>query len=80
MWKEGTIGVPNKDEKYAAVHYWAKVFDEGSIYGINEGRISKLMLKQNGKIVYNYDRGLDIPPQTAEAEMALTILLKEYEY
>lgn len=80
MWKEGTIGVPNKDGKYAAVHYCAKVFDEGSIYGINEGRISKLMLKQNGEIVYNYDRGLDIPPQTVEAKMAITILLKEYEY
>lgn len=80
MWKEGSIGVPNKDGKYTAVHYFAKVFDEGSIYGINEGRISKLMLKQNGEIVYNYDRGLDIPPQTVEVEMALTILLKEYEY
>lgn len=79
MWKEGTIGVPNKDGKYTAVHYCAKVFDESSIYGINEGRISKLMLRQNGDIVYNYDRGLDILPQTVEAEMALTILMKEYE-
>lgn len=80
MWKEGTIGVPNKDGKYTAVHYSAKFFDEDSIYGINEGRISKLELRQDGKTVYNYDRGLDIPPQTAEAEMALAILLKEYEY
>lgn len=79
MWKEGTIGVPNKGGKYTAVHYWAKVFDEDSVYGINEGRISKLMLKQNGEIVYNYDRGLDIPPQTIEAETVLAILLKEYE-
>ena len=79
MWKEGTIGVPNKDGKYTAVHYWAKVFDEDSVYGINEGRISKLMLKQNCEIVYNYDRGLDIPPQTIEAKTALAILLKEYE-
>lgn len=79
MWKEGTIGVPDKDGKYTAVRYCAKVFDEGSIYGINEGRISKLELRQNGKIVYNYDRGLDIPPQTAEAETALAILLKEYK-
>lgn len=80
MWKEGTIGVPDKDGKYTAVHYCAKVFDECSIYGIGEGRISKLELRQNGTIVYNYDRGLDVPPQTAEAEMALAILLKEYEY
>jgi len=79
MWKEGTIGVPNKDGKYTVVHYWAKIFDEGSVYGIKEGRISKLMLKQKGEIVYNYDRGLDIPPQTIEAGTALAILLKEYE-
>jgi len=52
--------------------------NENSVYGINEGRISKLMLKQNGEIVYNYDRGIDIPPQTIEAEKALAILLKEY--
>lgn len=79
MWKEGTIGVPNKSGKYTVVHYWAKVFDEDSVYGINEGKISKLMLKQNGEIVYNYDRGLDIPPQTIEAKTVLAILLKEYE-
>jgi len=79
MWKEGTIGVPNKDGKYTVVHYWAKIFDEGSVYGIKEGRISKLMLKQKGEIVYNYDRGLEIPPQTIEAGTALAILLKEYE-
>jgi len=79
MWKEGTIGVPNKDGKYTVVHYWAKIFDEGSVYGIKEGRISKLMLKQKGEIFYNYDRGLYIPPQTIEAGTALAVLLKEYE-
>ena len=79
MWKEGTIGVPNKDGKYTAVHYCAKVFDEGSIYGIGEGRISKLELRQDGKTVYNYYRGLDVDCRTQEAEMALAILLKEYE-
>ena len=42
------------------------------------GRISKLMLKQNGRVVYNYDRGEDIKPQTPEAEKALAILIHEY--
>ena len=78
MWKEGTIGVPNKGGKYTVVHYWAKVFDEDSVYGINEGRISKLMLKQNGEIVYNYDRGLDIAPADGDTDIALAILLKDY--
>lgn len=77
MWKEGTIGIPNKDGGRTAVHYWAKVYDEGSIYGIEGGRISKLMLKQDGEIVYNYDRGLDVDCQTSEAEITLAIILKE---
>lgn len=42
------------------------------------GRISKLMLKQDGRVVYNYDRGEDIEPLTREAEMALAILIHEY--
>ena len=43
----------------------AKVYSEGSVYGINEGRVSKLCVS-SGKAwkglsdtVYNYDRGLD---------------------
>lgn len=31
-----------------------------------------------GKEVYNFDRGLDIEPQTEEAEKALAILTHEY--
>lgn len=79
MWTEGTIGVPDKDGKYIAVKYQAKIYDEPSMFGIEEGRISKLNLRQDGKEVYNYDRGLDLPPQTPEAEIALAILLKEYK-
>lgn len=79
MWQEGTILTPNSDGSKTVVHYWAKVYDEGSPFGINEGRISKLMLKANGEIIYNYDRGEDIPPQTEAAEIALAILMKEYE-
>ena len=42
------------------------------------GRISKLMLKQDDRVVYNYDRGEDVEPQTTEAEMAVAILIHEY--
>ncbi len=79
MWKEGVIGVPTKDGKIIGVKYCAKVYDVGSQYGIEEGRISKLTLRQDGKEVYNYDRGLDLDCQTPEAETALAILLKEYK-
>ena len=50
----------------------------GEDYGIDGGRISKLMLKRNGVIAYNYDRGPDLEPVDEETEMALAILMKEY--
>ena len=46
--------------------------------GINEGRVSKLILKRNGEIVYNFDRGLDVEVADEDTELALAILLKEY--
>ncbi|WP_295088251.1 hypothetical protein [Ruminococcus sp.] len=78
MWKEGTIGIPKKEGGYTVVHYWAKVYKKKSKYGIEGGKISKATLKINGEVVYNYDRGLDVSPQTEAAEKALAILLYEY--
>lgn len=79
MWSEGTIGIPTKGAKYMAVHYWVKHYDEPSEeYGINGGKISKLMLKADGEVICNYDRGWDIEPTCKEAELALAILMKEY--
>ena len=57
MWKEGSIRVNGE-----VFHYWMKQYDKGSEWGIDGGRISKLMLKRDGKIVCNYDRGWDIEP------------------
>jgi hypothetical protein len=79
MWQEGTIGIPKKDGGYTVVHYWAKVYDTKSQYGIYGGRISKLTLKADGKVIYNYDRGVDVTPQNEAAEMSLAILLYEYQ-
>lgn len=74
MWHEGSVKVGS-----SIFHYWIKNFDEPSkIYGLEGGRISKVMLKRNGQIVYNYDRGLDIAPADQETEMALAILMKDY--
>lgn len=77
MWHEGVIGVP-KNGGYVSVKYSVKSYDEGSIYGIDEGRISKLWLSINGQQVANYDRGWDMEPTCEEAEFALAILLHEY--
>lgn len=65
-------------EKKACITFWAKVYEEKSEFGINGGKISKLMLKQNGEVVYNYDRGEDIPLRTPEAEKALAVILFEH--
>ncbi|GHU58590.1 hypothetical protein FACS1894133_3630 [Clostridia bacterium] len=48
------------------IRFNAKVFDEGSVYGINNGRVSKLDIRIDGKIAVNYDRGWDVKPQTPE--------------
>ena len=70
MWKEGSIKV-NGD----IFHYWIKQYEEGSEWGIEGGRISKLMLKRGGKIVCNYDRGWDVEPADENTQLALQLLL-----
>ena len=52
----------------------AKVYDEPSVYGINEGRVSKLSIGKTDtrdptrnffdQMDYNYDRGLDFKRRT----------------
>ena len=79
MWKQGAIGVKDSNGRMVSVTFWVKQYEEPSEeYGISGGRISKLMLKQDGRVVYNYDRGEDVPPQNEAAEMALAILMHEY--
>ena len=73
MWREGTIIINNN-----GYCYWVKHFDKGSQFGIDGGRISKLMIKRNGEIVCNYDRGWDIKPVDEDTEFALAILVKDY--
>ena len=73
MWKEGSINVHD-----SIIHYWVKCYKKSSKFGIDKGRISKLMLKRKGKIIANYDRGWDIEPVDEDAEIALAILLLEH--
>ena len=73
MWKEGVILINHR-----GYHYWVKQYVEGSQYGIDGGRISKLTIKRGGEIVCNYDRGWDIEPVDEDTQMALAILLYDY--
>ena len=79
-WHEGTIGIPQKDGSSKIAHYWVKAFEEGSKWGINGGKISKLSIKIDGEWVANYDRGWDIKPAEDDeaAQLAYCILLNEY--
>ena len=70
LWREGAMRV--YDETF---HYWAKVYDEGSEYGIDGGRVSKLTMKRDGKVVCNYDRGWDIKPVDENTKLAMDIVL-----
>ena len=70
MWKEGSLRVNGE-----IFHYRMKQFDKGSKWGIDGGRISKLMLKRNGETVYNFDRGEDVAPIDKSTALALKILL-----
>ncbi len=73
MWSEGSIKIGNN-----IIHYWVKHFEEASVFGVEKGRISKLMLKCNSKVIANYDRGWDIEPSGKDAEIALAILMEKY--
>ena len=70
MWETGTLRVEDQ-----VVGYSMKVFEEPSEYGINQGRISKLTLKNDNKVIANYDRGWDIMPTTKLANKALEMIL-----
>ncbi len=69
MWIEGKIN---------GYEYFIKHFDEGSQFGINGGRISKLAIRdQKGRWVVNYDRGWDIRP-SKEVKPIYDELIKKY--
>ncbi len=63
-WVKGAV------DKYT---FEAKLFDDGSTYGINNGRVSKLSIYDEAKrlelhdffksCIVNYDRGWDIKPK-----------------
>ncbi len=72
-WKEGCMKVGE-----SIFHFWVKQYDTGSEYGIEGGRISKLMLRRNNEIVCNYDRGWVTKPVDDETDTALAIMMYEY--
>lgn len=78
MWKTNsiTIETPTEKETYT---YWAKVYDEGSEWGMDGGRISKLEVRNSaGNTVINYDRGWDMEPKNTLEKAALQAIKNIY--
>ena len=68
MWKSGRIS--------GGYRYEAKVYDTGSEFGINGGRISKLEIRKDDIIIARYDRGWDIEPKAKADKEVLAIILQ----
>lgn len=75
MWKKEIVRIGE-----GVFYCECKVYDEGSVYGINEGRISKLYVRdeKSRKVLANYDRGWDIEPVDETAAKIVDQLLKKY--
>ena len=58
--------------------FWVKYYGEGSIYGIEGGRISKLHIRKDGVDCACYERGWDLKPTTDEAKAVYDELIKRY--
>jgi len=76
MWSEGIIACPSTGGKYK---YWVKHYEEGSQFGIDGGKVSKLTIRKVGetKDLVNYDRGWDIEP-TEELQAVYAIIMQKY--
>lgn len=76
MWIKGSFAVDG-----ICFSYEAKVFDEGSQFGINGGRISKLNVRTTFTVntVMQYDRGWIVRPKTVFEEKALDYILNLYK-
>lgn len=73
-WETGSLLINGTVVKYAVKHY-----DEPSeTYGLEGSRISKMELRINGKVTFNYDRGPDIEPEDEVTQTAYMVLLKKY--
>lgn len=56
-----------------------KNYDQPSSHGIDQGKISKLQIRQHEKIVANYDRGWDVKPDTPQAREALNKIMDHFD-
>ena len=73
VWTLATATIDGKTYRIQMVR-----FDEPSMYGIRQGRISKLYVADADHTVINFDRGWDIRPKTAETKALLAAIVKQF--
>lgn len=64
-WVHGIVASVDKTNEIYS--FEAKLYDEGSNFGINGGRVSKLRITDKlapGKSIVSYDRGWDLKPES----------------
>lgn len=69
-WATGKIG---------PYEFQAWVFDEASIYGINNGRVSKLFMSKQKETIVRYDRKWELEPTDKKGIAAYQQLLTSLE-
>lgn len=82
VWVEGNAVVQSEDYQWLSGYsFSAKVYDTPSKYGINEGRISKLYVRDVSTIteVIGYDRGWYCEPQYPQEKAVLEALLTIFD-
>jgi hypothetical protein len=72
FWLHGHL---TRDPRYTFI---AKVFDVGSQFGIDNGRISKLEVHQEGRRILSYERVWDEKPQCTEHEAVLDEIVSAF--
>ena len=62
-----------------SITFEAKVFDKPSTFGIDDGRVSKLGIRDGSKWLVNYDRGWDVKPETPEHQALYTAIMAKLD-
>ena len=70
MWYKGKIN--------GAIRFEVKAYENGSEFGIDGGRISKLYVSRNGTPIIWYERGWLMQPVDETSQQILDHLLKQY--
>ena len=74
VWTLATAAVDGKTYRIQMVR-----FDEPSMYGIRNGRISKLYIADADRnMVANFDRGWDVHAKTAEVKAIVAAITKKF--